>query len=377
MNRGLSIWLDALRVWATLVVVLSHWAFPRFTGGDYILLRDLNLGSDAVIVFFVISGFVIAYAAERDKDLATYSFNRATRLLSVLVPALLLTFAFDQIGQRIGPEAYSSHYNSVPLTEMLLRGVTMSNEWLAAGGHLRLGTNGPLWSLSYEAAYYVLFAVAFFMAGLRRLVLLCVLAWAFGPRVLLLMPAWLMGVWLWRWVAAGGPGRMGPARARMLACGGPLLYVLGHLLGLPETLASLTATIFAPEHYRMVLAFSDEFLWNGLVGVCAAMHVAGMARLMKDYDRPHAHIRWWAGASFSIYVTHYPALHLIDAVFPAGTLARDAVLLAGSIAVGLIFAHVFERPIETMRRVVGRLRPGFGVSGRRPLPPPRPSSLPR
>ena len=55
MTRGLSIWLDALRVWATLIVVLSHVAYPRFTRGDYILIRELNLGSDAVIVFFVVN----------------------------------------------------------------------------------------------------------------------------------------------------------------------------------------------------------------------------------------------------------------------------------------------------------------------------------
>lgn len=62
MTRGLSIWLDVLRVAATLIVVLSHLAYPRFTGTNYAYLRDWNVGSDAVIVFFVISGCVIAYA---------------------------------------------------------------------------------------------------------------------------------------------------------------------------------------------------------------------------------------------------------------------------------------------------------------------------
>jgi peptidoglycan/LPS O-acetylase OafA/YrhL len=148
MNRsvltlGLSIWLDALRVWATVVVVLSHVAYPRFTRGDYIFMRELNLGSDSVVVFFVISGFVIAYAATRDEKLSTYAFNRLTRLLSVLLPALLLTFVFDQWGQRIGPEAYKSFYNPAPLGELLLRGLSMSNEW-GAFERIRLGTNGPL-----------------------------------------------------------------------------------------------------------------------------------------------------------------------------------------------------------------------------------------
>lgn len=349
LTPGLSIWLDALRVWATIIVVLSHVAYPRFTRGDYIFMRELNLGSDSVVVFFVISGFVIAYAASRDGTLASYAFNRLTRLLSVLLPALLLTYVFDQWGQRIGPEAYTSFYNPMPVGEFLLRGLTMSNEW-GAFERIRLGTNGPLWSLSYEGAFYVLFAIAFFMSGARRLALLCVGAWLIGPRILLLMPAWLMGVWIWNWFAAGGAGRVSDRTARLCAWGGPLIYCAMQYFDVPRILAAHTVAAFEPQHYRMVLAFSDEFIWNALIGVLTSMHIMGMARLLRSYDGQHPRIRWWAGASFSIYVTHYPALHLIDAVFPAETLARDGLLVVGSLLVGVLFAHVFERPIASLRR---------------------------
>lgn len=352
MTKGLSIWLDVLRVWATIIVVLSHVAYPRFTRGDYIWMRELNLGSDAVIVFFVISGLVIAYAAERDKTLPTYTFNRLTRLLSVLLPALLLTFVFDQLGQRIGPEAYDNgFFNPLALQELLLRGLSMSNEW-GAFDRTRLGTNGPLWSLSYEAAYYVMFAVAFYLSGTRRIALLLGCAWLFGPRILLLMPAWLMGVWLWRWVASGGPSRLDHTAAKLMVWAGPALYLLCLLSGVPELLKAFTAELFAPQSYRVVLVFSDEFIWNAMVGGFTALHILGMSRLLKNYEGKHPRIRWWAGASFSIYVTHYPALHLIDAAFPAETMARDGLLVIGSIGVGLIFAAIFERRIAGLRHCI-------------------------
>ncbi len=331
------------------MVVFSHVAYPRFTRGDYIILRELNLGSDSVIVFFVISGMVIAYAAGRDKNLSTYAFNRLTRLLSVLVPAVLLTFAFDQIGRNIGPEAYGSFYNPLPLGEMLIRGLSMSNEW-GAFERIRLGTNGPLWSLSYEAGYYVLFAAAFFLSGIRRVAVLTLLCIVVGPRVLLLMPAWLMGVWLWNWVASGGPTRLQIGRARLFAFGGPALYVYCLWAGVPDALAAMTAEVFAPTNYRIALAFSDEFVWNALLGLMTTLHIMGMARLLQSYQGNHPRIRWWAGASFSIYVTHYPALHLIDAIFPAETFARDVLLVVGSITVGLIFAQIFERRIGSIRQ---------------------------
>lgn len=375
MTRGLSVWLDTLRVFATIIVVISHVAYPRFTRGDYIFVRELNLGSDAVIVFFVISGLVIAYAAERDTRLSTYAFNRLTRLFSVLLPALLLTFTFDQIGQRIGPEAYTSFYNPLTLNELLARGLTMSNEW-GAFERIRLGTNGPLWSLSYEAAYYVLFAVAFYMSGARRVALLIGLAWLFGPRILLLMPAWLMGVWLWRWVKAGGHAQMSVARARMLAWGGPALYFICLVAGAPDALKAITADAFAPQNYRVMLAFSDEFIWNALVGAFTAVHIMGMARLLQGYEGSPERIRWWAGASFSIYVTHYPALHLIDALFPPETLVRDGLLLVGSIMVGLVFAQIFERRISDLRRCLLTAWQACPSIARHPRPDPR-SPLPQ
>lgn len=358
MTRGLSIWLDALRVLATIIVVLSHVAYPRFTRGDYIFMRELNLGSDSVIVFFVISGMVIAYAAGRDNQLSTYAFNRITRLLSVLLPALLLTFVLDQIGQRIGPEAYTSFYYPAPLSELLARGLSMSNEW-GVFERIRLGTNGPLWSLSYEAAYYILFAAAFFLSGLRRVVVLMLIVMVVGPRVLLLMPAWLMGVWLWNWVASGGPARLPLVRARTFAWGAPLLYVVCQWAQVPDMLAIETAGFFAPQNYRYILAFSDEFVWNALLGILTALHIMGMARLLQSYEGNHPRVRWWAGASFSIYVTHYPALHLIDAAFPAETLARDGLLVGGSILVGLVFAQIFERKIVGLRQCILSLHAGL------------------
>lgn len=373
MTRGLSLWLDVLRVAATIIVVLSHWAYPRFTRGDYIFIRELNLGSDAVILFFVISGLVIAYAAGRDKTLPTYAFNRATRLFSVLLPALILTILFDQMGQRIGPEAYENpFYNPLPLWEMLLRGLSFSNEW-GAFDRVRLGTNGPLWSLSYEAAYYILFGAAIFLKGPPRIIILVALAVLFGPRVLLLMPAWLMGVWLWHRLAAGEARSLSLTTARMMAWGGPILYAAGLWLNVPNALAGLTAEALAPAHYRHLLVFSDEFIWNALIGGLTTLHIYGMARLMQDATRDIPAVRWWAGASFSIYVTHYPALHLIDALIPADTLSRDVVLVLGSIAVGLAFAQVFERRVGALRshlrRVVGQASP----TDRRHRLPRRPS----
>lgn len=110
MHRGLSLWLDVLPAVATLVVVFSHFAYARFSGGDLQWFRDYNFGNDAVVVFFVVSGFVIAFAAGRDGTAGAYAFNRLTRLWSVLIPALILTLVFDRYGSALTPAAYPAGY---------------------------------------------------------------------------------------------------------------------------------------------------------------------------------------------------------------------------------------------------------------------------
>ncbi len=349
MKPGLSIWLDLIRVVATVVVVLSHWAYPRFTDGTYVVLREWNIGSDAVIVFFVISGIVIAYAAGRDQTAGRFAFNRLTRLWSVLIPAIFLTFLFDRLGIGLDPSAYPQQYfQPLNLWEMLGRGLTFSNEF-AFPGPARLGTNGPLWSLSYEAAYYAIFGAAAFLAGARRIAVLLVLIMIAGPRIILLMPAWLMGVWFWHRLFSGSLPVLKPASAFLLSIGAPALYVICQAINLPDQLSTLTADALGLPDARQMLRFSDEFIWNMMIGIFTTLHLIGMAHLLHNRRLNWTSVRWFAGASFSIYVTHYPALHLLDASLPSNILGRHAILLLGAIAVGLVFAELFERRLGILR----------------------------
>jgi peptidoglycan/LPS O-acetylase OafA/YrhL len=360
MKQGFSVWLDALRIIATLTVVASHVAYPRFTYGTYQWIRDLNLGSDAVILFFVISGLVIAKAAERDSTLPLYAFNRATRIYSVMIPALLLTWAFDHTGLAIDSSAYPAEFfEPLPLETFLWRGLTFSNEWIIADP-VRLGSNGPLWSLSYEVAYYALFGVLVFLTGARRLVCAVLLALLVGPNVLLLIPAWLMGVWLWRLIRTDAGPRLSHRTVLILAILPPVLYGLALWLALPPFLQRLTEDLFSTAVPSLALRFSNEFLWNGLIGVLFTLHLFAMSRLLTDWRRGASAIRWCAQASFSVYVTHYPVLQLMDAILPADASGRALWLMLGALAVGLAFAQVFERPLDRWRQL---LRPTQSVPG--------------
>src|SRR5579875_667998 len=102
LTRETSLYLDATRALAALVVFLVHFSKPQISGG--LFWQVAPFGGDAVIVFFVMSGFVIAHATARgERSAATYFVNRAARIYSVAVPAIALTLACDFIGRWIDP----------------------------------------------------------------------------------------------------------------------------------------------------------------------------------------------------------------------------------------------------------------------------------
>ena len=346
MNKGFSLYLDALRFGAAFVVLLSHWAYPRFTEGRHIWIRELNLGSDAVVLFFVLSGLVIAFSADRkDPTLGSFTFNRATRLLSVAIPALILGIMLDRIGAALYPQTYDGWwYNVLPLWQQALSALSFTSEWSGQG--IRLGTNGPWWSLSYEAAYYLLFAFAFYLRGPLRAGLLIFVVLAIGVNILLLMPVWLLGVWVWRRIR---DDRL-PTRAKAIAYATlPVaLYGLALWAQVPEMLKPISMGLVLEAglpHPR----FSDEWIWNSMIGFGFALHLLGMAKLATSHPRPRPYIRWLAGGSFSLYLIHYPVLQFLNGVFPNNSPTNDVTLLACTLLVCAIFAQVFERSLPRQR----------------------------
>lgn len=357
LSTGVSGYLDFLRFGAAFVVLLSHFAYPRFTDGRYSFIRELNLGSDAVVLFFVLSGFVITFAAtQKDKTGGRFTFSRLSRLWSVAVPALALTLILDGWGLRLNSEFYvdTIYYNAVGFWEYWWRGLTFSGHW--NGDILRLGSNGPYWSLSYEAAYYIAFGILLYLRGALRWVALAVCGLLFGLKIWLLAPAWFMGVGLYVWLQKTDIARYSNISTGLLIGAPVLFYILFQVIGLPGILRTLTYLLIGPERFS-ALGFSDEFMWNALIGALFTVHLFGMGVLLANRTAPFSWqnaIKWLAGGSFSLYLVHYPVLQWGGAVIPrSGNWVLDhAALLTVTCLVCYGFAAIFERPLARYRKVV-------------------------
>jgi peptidoglycan/LPS O-acetylase OafA/YrhL len=328
LDARFSLYLDLARACAALAVVVAHFGYFRIFDAAQIA-RIPDFGREAVIAFFVLSGFVIAYSAEHKNLTAqSYAVARAARLFSVVLPVLALSFILatgvrDVLHLPVD-EAYELRrpWLYIPFHLAFLGDVWHFVErppWLI-----------PYWSLDYEAWYYVLFGVFHYLPGRRRwLAAGAVLAFV-GPRLWLLLPVWLSGVALYRWQdrLTFGPG---VARAGWL-----LSLVLIGLWGWldPEPyLRGVAQGLWPFPGIRMGSA--DRVLADYAVMVLVLLNFACARQARFDLvlrlARP---IRFLSGHTFTLYLSHGIVIGLWQSVLPIERGAAYEIVAIGT-AIGV------------------------------------------
>jgi peptidoglycan/LPS O-acetylase OafA/YrhL len=130
MARGLSVYLDLLRLLAALQVAICHLSWTRIGALDRNIFSEG--GHEAVIVFFVLSGFVVRHAAEkRDHSFSDFVTSRISRLYSVVIPCLAATVLCDLAGRALAPNLYEdiqAPESVVQVIALILISLTMLNQ---------------------------------------------------------------------------------------------------------------------------------------------------------------------------------------------------------------------------------------------------------
>lgn len=300
MNKPFSIYLDLVRFVAACCVYLYH-------SNQRLLIEDILpasvYGHSAVVIFFVLSGFVIAYITDtRENNLSTYAASRISRIYSVAVPAIVLTIGLDAIGRQLHPALYA-----YPFDQFLIRGVAsllMLNEvWFVS---ITSFSNVPYWSICYEMWYYVAFGLLVFLPRRVGVVAVATLAVVLGPKVVLLAPIWMLGVLLYQWKKLDA---ISESVAWMLVVGSSLAIVLFHNAEVAE-LAAAQLKLLIGEKWHTELTFSKFFLSDYLLGSLVFLNFAGMRKvsakfgfILLTFQKP---IRFAAGYTLSLYLLHQP-----------------------------------------------------------------------
>ncbi len=336
MKREVSLYLDLLRFLAAFVVFVQHFSWGHFSGGLFWWIGPY--GAQAVIVFFVLSGYLIGYVTGRPGTTARgYALDRAARLYSVVLPALLLTFVLDAAGRQIRPELYAGGWvnSDEPLLSQFLRnGLFLNQVWFT---DTHPGTNVPYWSMGYEPWYYLIFGLILFLP--RRWGICAALAAMaiVGPRVVAMFGVWLFGFAAYRLSAAGWP-RWRPL-GMALFFGAPIAWVAFEY-GMQAY--GLRAIQPLPAHRW-------ELWQDQVVGLAWAANLVGLnavAPLVGRVVFPFAGtIRWLAGRSFTLYLMQLPVMQFLLVLSPFSRFSWEGrtLITFGTLAVVALLAEVTER----------------------------------
>lgn len=362
LQPALSAYLDFMRFVAALAVMLSHLDADGTSIG---WLPLTHLGHEAVIVFFVLSGFIIHHSttARQSTTASMYVAARLSRIYSVALPAIVLCTGLTLLISHFAPDLGAKMASNKPFnwSDAFSSVLFLNESW---GNAAELSLNGPYWSLCYEVWFYVMFGAFIFARGRMRLALLAGAALIAGPAVLALLPVWIMGAWL---SANGGWERQWhPA----FAWAGFLLpwVVIGIFssFGVHFWVTDwLTHNV--PGFWR--LGMSKHVLTDYFYGLLVVIHIRSFASLpmgfQTAFQRMGKQLAYLAGFSFTIYLFHFPMTRFVGAVAPSpeGEVLYPLAVALAIVVICWLISFGTERQLPAWRRLFTRWIGAFSSGG--------------
>jgi len=337
---------DSLRFLAALAVLVSH-SFTLVYGHEsgYEPLLKLSrgqttLGTAAVLVFFVISGYLITRSFDRNPRPLRFFAARALRIYPALLVCLLLSALV------LGPSLTSlslRDYFVAPGTLWYVP-ANLSLHWIQLDlpgvflGSQFASVNYSLWTLQYEAAMYL----AVLGLGLWRLL----------TRQVAIIVLALALIASWRWL--GGDGGFWSIFGSAFAAGGTL-YLWRHRLPLNGRLAGAALVILtlslASGGFRLAFATAGAYL---------VIYVARSSAIRLPNFARHGDL------SYGIYIYAFPVEQSVIKLLGAGAHWYWVTALSAPIVfvLALLSWHSVESPALALKRALSH-EPLVGGIGNR------------
>jgi peptidoglycan/LPS O-acetylase OafA/YrhL len=262
-----------------------------------------------VIVFFVLSGLVIAASVDRGgQTLGSYAVARVARIVALALPALTISLVVVMLDRQFAPvPLFGEDARGTAPLEMLSALLFLSESYQTG-----FALNPPYWSLCYEVWFYALFPAATFLDG------------------------WKRAVWL----------------------GGAFVVVaLSSLFAVPLVTRPLQHVLHAFAHWSM--AYSIYALSDLLLGICIALGFAGLRALTlgrgRWLDRVAGPVRYATNISFSLYLVHWPLLKLLRVLrAPENGAVGFVFVLAVILLASAFFAAMTSHHQDRVRALLER-----------------------
>lgn len=309
--------LQGLRAFAAICVMLFHFGLMPATHLPF------RIGAFGVDLFFVLSGFIIAYSSARRPE--HFLAHRLSRVLPAYWIATLIAAATALRGMDLAPLA-----GWVGQSLLFLPG---------PGGRPALIFVG--WTLVYELAFYLLYGVILWVnprqAPILCLPVLVILAFdplpiGFGPWPLMIEFALGIGIYLLMERAKPLRALPGPVGLGLAALGLAVLLIPPSVIG------------YNPDDYQ---SLQRVFCW----GLPASAVILGLVLAERaGFALKNKTALLLGAASYAIYLLHPVAIGQILSLPPQPTaMSWLYCLIAGviTVAAAILFHRMIEAPILT------------------------------
>ncbi|WHY85187.1 acyltransferase [Neobacillus novalis] len=277
--------LDLIRFLASLVVFLFHFYIPL-------------PGYQVVMIFFVLSGYFISSSvlkAINDNKWSWFNYflNRLIRLWIVLLPSLILTFLWAKVQFSIFGESKISNYLSWKIffgNLFFLQGISVPV----------YGLNGPLWSLSYEFWYYIIFPCLVLIIYSRKksmkvfyaVIVIIILAFI-GLKMNEYFLVWLLGA--------------------IIPFVKPMRFKINVINHLTIFLSAILVLISMKAYAVFVNHPNLQILPDLCIGIAFSFFLYFVISFFNNTSgKSKMNIpKYLAAFSYTLYLTHYPLAHFI------------------------------------------------------------------
>jgi peptidoglycan/LPS O-acetylase OafA/YrhL len=357
--------LDGLRGVASVLVVVFH-VFEAFNGGSR-FVQIINHGYLAVDFFFLLSGFVVAYAYDdRWGKLTQWDFykRRLVRLQPMVVMGSLIGAAlfYFQASPTVFPLIAGT-----PLWKML--GITLIGCTLIPvpismdirGWQEMHPVNGPAWSLFFEYIANILYAVI--VRRFSKLILSIFVSLA-GCLLIAYLVFGSQGDLIGGWSLNKEQLFIGFTRVLYPFFAGVLLSRLGKLIHIKNAfwwcsvliVVSMSIPRIGGEHHVWMNGLYEAFCVIVIFPLIVAMGAGGVLHSQQSAKIS----KFFGDISYPLYITHYPLIYLFtawvyDNKIPLGAkgLLVGLLLVLVSITIAYACLKLYDEPVrEWLRKKV-------------------------
>lgn len=305
-----------------------------------------RFGQEAVILFFLVSGFVIYYShssTHNAKSAGEFIRRRALRIYPIFVISLLLgVLASMTTGDITCVTARGVFGNLLMLQDIP---TLKSGTWVAP-----LCSNSPLWSLSYEWWFYIAFMALYFFGedfshNTRRLIVISLST--LGGALFLIKPEqpflfasyfaiWWIGLELAKEILETGSASLKGQKFSLI------LMLVGIVIWTIPTIRAIAE--HRPHSFGVEPILQLRHFIAGIGFLIIAIAAHHISFIPHSIYKPFTYI---APISYGLYVSHQPIITTIHSI----GLPHTAELVI-SIILSLLCAYILEFIIQPIARKI-------------------------